>query len=373
MTPGGPRPTSGTVLFVLASYRRDAPAGIERAIAGLTTGLNATGHRSLIATAAPHPPDDPDVVPLQLPVSFPCDDDALRACIENNRPALAAQLGALAARTRADVIVYADALWGLGRIAADLPVRAVLAVHVVGDPQDLRPALDSADTVISPSATVLHEANAQGYRTDSWRVVPNPLLIDPDDVPRPDAAEREQLRRRGPVRVAARLGREKGVLELLAARPSGPRTRPVEVTLARAGFEEHPGGQTTLLAACQTAATAAGATLHPPLRWAQVPAWLARAAVTIVPSLRETFGLVAAESLSAGTPVIAYSVGNLPDLIGDAGILVPPDRGPAGLWEAVKTLLTDPLRYSATCGAAYYRSRDYRPTTVADAFLKAVW
>jgi iron(II)-dependent oxidoreductase len=104
-----------------------------------------------------------------------------------------------------------------------------------------------------------------------------------------------------------------------------------------------------------------------------MPTWLAGAAVTIVPSLRETFGLVAAESLSAGTPVIAYAVGNLPDLIGDAGILVRPGHGPAGLWNAAQALLADPVRYAATCGAAYYRSRDYRPTTVADAFLKAVW
>jgi iron(II)-dependent oxidoreductase len=104
-----------------------------------------------------------------------------------------------------------------------------------------------------------------------------------------------------------------------------------------------------------------------------MPSWLADAAVTVVPSLRETFGNVAAESLSAGTPVVAYAVGNLPDLVGDAGVLVPPGRGPAGLWDAVEALLTDPVRYSAACGAAYYRSRDYRPTTVADAFLKAVW
>ncbi|WP_207770307.1 glycosyltransferase family 4 protein [Frankia canadensis] len=40
--------------------------------------------------------------------------------------------------------------------------------------------------------------------------------------------------------------------------------------------------------------------LRPGLRWREMPTWLAGAAVTVVPSLRETFGNVAAESLSAG-------------------------------------------------------------------------
>jgi iron(II)-dependent oxidoreductase len=368
----GPR-TGGTLALVLASYTPNAPAGMERAVAGLAAGLKATGHRYSIATAALHRDDDPAIQPIQLPVRFPCDDDTLRAAIDDNRPALAAELRDLVRRTRADAIVYVDALWGLGRIAADIPTHSVLAVHVVGHRQDLQPALDATASVICPSAAVLREAAAQGYRTDDWHVVPNPLLVDPDDVSRPDAEARETLRRRGPVRVAARLGREKGVTELLAALLPGRLGRSVEVTLAAAGFEERPGEQAALLASCQAAAAAAGAILGPALGWVQMPSWLAGAAVTVVPSLRETFGNVAAESLSAGTPVVAYAVGNLPDLVGGAGVLVPPGRGPAGLWAAVEALLADPVRYDATCGAAYYRSRDYRPTTVADAFLKAVW
>ncbi|HET9896883.1 MAG TPA: hypothetical protein VFQ44_18270 [Streptosporangiaceae bacterium] len=35
--------------------------------------------------------------------------------------------------------------------------------------------------------------------------------------------------------------------------------------------------------------------------------------------------------------------------------------------------LADPVRYWQACGAAYCRSRNYRPASIADDFVKAVW
>jgi iron(II)-dependent oxidoreductase len=368
-----PRPVS--VAFVLVSYRPDEPAGIERATAAMAAGLRGLGHRAVIITAAPQPGPDTAVIRLgQLPVSFPCDDRTLRDAIETHHVALAGEVSALLGAHRADLVVYADALWGLGRLASAVryPARRIAAVHVTGHDQDLAPALAAAHQVIAPSAEVLAEAGTRGHDTAGWHVVPNPLLVDPVILNRPGAGRREWLRRHGPVRVVARLGAEKGVAGLLqAAVPGG---RPVHVALATAGFEAVPGSQQALLAECRALAQAAGAVLHRPLAWREVPGFLAGAAVTIVPSTRETFGNVAVESLSAATPVVAYAVGNLPALLGGtgAGVLVPPGAGPRGLWQAAEDLLADPLRYGQACGAAYCRSRNYRPTCVADAFLKAV-
>jgi len=140
-----------------------------------------------------------------------------------------------------------------------------------------------------------------------------------------------------------------------------------------AAFEAVPGGQDALLADCRALAQTAGASLLPPLAWRDVPRFLVGAAVTIVPSVRETFGNLALESLSAGTPVIAHATGISPPSWGpDGGVCVPLDAGPAGLREAAGKLLGDPVRYHSVCGAAYCRSRNYRSALVADAFLKAV-
>jgi glycosyltransferase involved in cell wall biosynthesis len=370
---------------------------MERAVAAVAAGLARIGHRSVIVTCVDPPPAPrPGTVVTRLrslAVTFPSvtpgtwasggaeendraafgplGDTALRTAATTGADAVADELADIYARHRVDVAVYVDALWGLGRIMpTGTPARRVLAAHVVGHDVDLRAALDRAPTaVVAPSPTVLATATARGYDTTAWVVVPNAMLFDPPPL---DLARRTRLRRDGTVRVLARLGPEKGVDALLAATPAGW-ARPVEVALAGAAFEADDGEQHRLLQRCRDHADRLPAvSLGPGQGWSAVPAWLAGAAMVIVPSLRETFGLVAAEAMAGGTPVVAYALDNLPHLVGDGGVLVPPGSGPAGLWQATRDLLDDPLRYEATCRAAHRRAQDFRPAVVAGQLLKAV-
>lgn len=63
-----------------------------------------------------------------------------------------------------------------------------------------------------------------------------------------------------------------------------------------------------------------------------------RATVAVTPSLYEGFGLPAAEAMSCGTPVIVTDGGALPEVAGDAGIVVPKGDASA-LSNAIKALL----------------------------------
>lgn len=96
----------------------------------------------------------------------------------------------------------------------------------------------------------------------------------------------------------------------------------------------------------------------------------------IVPSHRETFGLVALEAMSVGTPVVAYRVGNLPDLIEPTGhgqqLLVDPEAGPAALHKTAQTLLEDDILYGATTQAVYRRASDFASHRIAQLFIEAV-
>lgn len=362
-----------TVAFILVSYARDAPAGMERATAALAEGVRGLGHRALLVTATPSA--EPDTAVLEtIKIPRPASDDDLRAAIDGHEHAVADELRALFHHHRVDVAVYVDALWGLGRLAPRCPgVLSVLAMHVVGHDQDLVPALERADLVIAPSSVVLDQAHDRGYDPSCWKVVRNALLHDAHPA---DEHAREELRRTAPVRVLARLGPEKNVHALLEA--GRLVERPVEVVLAEAGFEHEPGGQAAEYQRCAHAAAhlPLGGIRTGGLPWHRVQPWLAGAAVVIVPSTKESFGLVALEAMSVGTPVVAFDVDNLPALVGTGdqagGVIVPVGGGEFELWRVAEALLDDPLRYAALSRAAYYRSRDYLPTTVAQDFIKAV-
>ena len=67
----------------------------------------------------------------------------------------------------------------------------------------------------------------------------------------------------------------------------------------------------------------------------------ARASVAVVPSVYEGFGLPAGEAMACGVPVISTTGGALPEVVGDAGILVPAADPPA-LAAAIRSVLNHP-------------------------------
>lgn len=68
----------------------------------------------------------------------------------------------------------------------------------------------------------------------------------------------------------------------------------------------------------------------------------AEADLLVLPSRAETFGMVITEALAHGVPVLATTVGGIPNALGDApALLVPPNDTPA-LADALRRWLTEP-------------------------------
>lgn len=189
----------------------------------------------------------------------------------------------------------------------------------------------SVDRHIAVSEAVRHGLIARGAHADRIEVVLNGVDADAlrRDAERP-VPELPDVS--GPLVVCvARLEPVKGVEHLVrAAALLG-----ADVTVAIAGT----GSQESRLREI-AAAQLGGARVLFLGHIGSAAALMARADVVAVPSLSEAFGLVAAEALALGRPVVASDVGGLPEVVGRSprGTLVPA-ADPGALAEGIRQAL----------------------------------
>lgn len=95
-----------------------------------------------------------------------------------------------------------------------------------------------------------------------------------------------------------------------------------------------------------------------------------QASVAVTPSLYEGFGLPAAEAMSCGTPVIVTDGGALPEVAGDAGVIVP-KGDPAALAAAILGMLQSPDYQSSVASACLGRAKTtFSWDTIAPRYLE---
>lgn len=95
----------------------------------------------------------------------------------------------------------------------------------------------------------------------------------------------------------------------------------------------------------------------------EVPALMREAAVlTQISGAPETFGLVCAEAMASGCAVVAFDRGALPEVVGDAGRLVPPDDLDAAAAACSSLLRDDGLRRSLAARGRERVEREFSAT-----------
>ena len=217
--------------------------------------------------------------------------------------------------------------------------------------------LTTADTVAAISQQNL-ELIATRFKINRDKVIMTPLGVPvaPEDEP-PASSTRAPKE----ILFVGRLEGRKGVEDLLAALEIVLDLHPdANLTLAGSATGTNDAGEsfashidTRITTATKTRIKLIGRLNDNELRLAY-----RRATVAVFPSRYESFGLVVLEAMLHGTPVIATTAGGIPEVAGDAALLVPP-RSPYALAEAIVKLFDDPkLRSSlGNAGAARVRAR----------------
>jgi glycosyltransferase involved in cell wall biosynthesis len=82
------------------------------------------------------------------------------------------------------------------------------------------------------------------------------------------------------------------------------------------------------------------------------------AAVFVFPSLYEGFGLPPLEAMASGTPVVVSNVSSLPEVVGDAAVLVDP-HDIDSIVDGLRSVLTNPARAEDMRRKGLERAREF--------------
>jgi glycosyltransferase involved in cell wall biosynthesis len=291
-----------------------------------------------------------------------CETACLNAAGAHGYPAAAWRLARLARAHRADVVQGVESIAGtISGLARRFRTEALTVFHRqhIEHPSNRRMTVLShaagrlTQMTLACSEAAAEAAVAEGVPAARIRVAFNGAN-DLRPVPQQEVdALRGHLgipTEAAVVSAVARLRAEKGLADLLRAMEivAARTPRPVHVVVAGDGPEAAN--------LRRLADTLVPGRAHFVGHQSDVAPWFRLADVVAMPSHREAFGVSAAEAMSAGRPLVAASVGGLPEVVEDdiTGVLVPP-RDPRLLGEALATLLNEPGRAAAMGRAARAR------------------
>jgi len=242
-----------------------------------------------------------------------------------------------------------------------------LARKVPGARAAFGAVLRGAARVTAVSSALADEAaRSSGRPVSGITVSPMPLVLAPQGAAAASAgAVGGTASPRGGVVFVGRLTAQKRVGVLLDALAMlAARGRPLRLTVVGDGPERG-----SLEARAARSDVAGLVTFVGQVAPERVPAHLRAARLLVLPSVDEGLGLVVAEALVAGTPVVGARSGGIPDLLTDpdSGVLVPPDDG-AALADAIALVAGEERFLSGAAREGRALAERLSPAAVAERF-----
>lgn len=314
---------------IVCPYDWSYPGGVRSHILGLRRALEDTGVD--VEVIAPASSPEPGIIAVGRSYSIPANGSVARMCFSRSaRRLVAERLG----RGDIDVVhVHEPAIPSVSLLALMGPELPSVATFHAASPRSVgyalaRPALRRWVERIDVRIAVSDAARALigAYFPGEYRIVPNGV-----DVPTFSGAPADPVLQpfKPFVLFVGRPEPRKGFEVLLRAMELVRRDRPdVRLVWAGAAPEGLPGWVVPMGSLSQE----------------QVAAAYAAADVFCAPSLgRESFGIILAESMAAGTPVVCSDLPGYREAAADGAVFVPAGDE-AAVARALLDLLADPAR-----------------------------
>jgi glycosyltransferase involved in cell wall biosynthesis len=232
-------------------------------------------------------------------------------------------------------------------IREELRARLVALMHMPTGARGARVVLRAADRVVAVSPDLARTLESAGVPRSRLTVIPP----GSDGIPHLARGER-RARDREPLRVlaVANWSSPKGIATLVRAAAHVP-----ELRLDLVGDTGTGAYRDRVHALIRSHGLENRVVIHGSLGERALARRYAEADVFALPTEREGYGIVFAEALMRGLPIVAADIASVRAIVGDAGVFVPPRR--VRPLAAALRLMTDPWLRRRLAKAARARAR----------------
>lgn len=358
------------------SFSKDIFAGIENSLYNLSVGLRSIGvevyvYSSFLSGQASEIDSIPVYRSRYLPRRLPKGDETIKRALLRNSAKIKDEFSSLMKEWDIDCAMTCDALWGISQVSGAwqcLPCPLVLSLHVVNTRELLQDAARIPYLFRRAVSKTLKKSIQKIQRLDDFVVIPNSI-----DLTRFRPSDNEG-HVSNVILCNSRINQDKGIVDLVRAFVLFSNKYPkYELWLCSGKFPF--GDRETALKEVRLEIASANIEKRvrflPNLEWSKIPAIVRSSFAVVLPTYYESFGRAAVETLACGVPLIATKTGNIPDLVRDSAMLVPP-RSPCSIYDCLVKLHTNGALYEKLARRGPLVAAEYDNPRVAEELVRCI-
>ena len=365
------------ILLTFLNAKKNAFGGMEKSIFSFISGFTNRKDKLFVYTAKNGQSEENFLyseflnINLNVPVQD-IDKTILRYYHEHNEE-ISREIYKIIQIKKIDYILIIDQLWGIIphiKFSSDLKCKIGILYHMYFDSQKgiMQKTFDLRfDNYFAVSEDVRISIYKNCIKHPQIDILPNAY--------NPKEFYDLNLKRQNYIFCNSRLVKEKGILELIEALKY-VHARGFKIHLVLCGDEFCFGSNSDIhkyICQQKNINSLLGDYIHvlKNIIWAQIPSIICQSQMVVLPTQYESFGIAALEAMACGTPLITTNVGNLPHLVGRAGLLSPfGDINKLG--ESIIKVLQDIKLQEKMKSNELDRAKRYQCDIIVDRFLENI-